>query len=522
MPALSLTLWALVASAKVSTVVVYPDRAQVTREQTVTCRGPTSARFEAVPLAAAADSLRARATGATVEGLISEEYTREGAHREERARLETRLGAILREEKAHNDAVARVSDLRTLANGYTDVAVDRITRELTASSKPDPRAWEAALDSALAVRQRAMTEALEASARLRALEKQRSQVEAEMEMLRLDTERQERRVEVRLSCPEGTRARVELTYLVGQVSWTPSYEARANENTRTMELTTLATVRQATGEDWTEAKLVLSTAQPQRDATLPAIRPLTVFAEERAKERRVLVRRDEQPQHAHAGGTDNTARSKGLESVPQGLSVQLVAPTPVSIPGDDSAVRVQVAQTRLKAAFHWRTIPKLHPVVFRVARLNNAAAFPLLPGDVDLYRGTGFIGRQSLEHVAQGAPFELTFGVEEGLRVERRVVEELQRPKGLFKDTQRFRYAYQFTLNNLRAHPEEVELSEHFPVSELEDVKVELEPETTAGYTLQSNDGIATWKVKLAPGEKRTLDFAFHIDAPSSYETKGL
>lgn len=522
MPALSLTLWALVASAKVSTVVVYPDRAQVTREQTVTCRGPTSARFEAVPLAAAADSLRARATGATVEGLISEEYTREEAHREERARLETRLGAILREEKAHNDAVARVSDLRTLANGYTDVAVDRITRELTASSKPDPRAWEAALDSALAVRQRAMTEALEASARLRALEKQRSQVEAEMEMLRLDTERQERRVEVRLSCPEGTRARVELTYLVGQVSWTPSYEARANENTRTMELTTLATVRQATGEDWTEAKLVLSTAQPQRDATLPAIRPLTVFAEERAKERRVLVRRDEQPQHAHAGGTDNTARSKGLESVPQGLSVQLVAPTPVSIPGDDSAVRVQVAQTRLKAAFHWRTIPKLHPVVFRVARLNNAAAFPLLPGDVDLYRGTGFIGRQSLEHVAQGAPFELTFGVEEGLRVERRVVEELQRPKGLFKDTQRFRYAYQFTLNNLRAHPEEVELSEHFPVSELEDVKVELEPETTAGYTLQSNDGIATWKVKLAPGEKRTLDFAFHIDAPSSYETKGL
>ncbi|WNZ63209.1 mucoidy inhibitor MuiA family protein [Myxococcus sp. MxC21-1] len=521
MPALSLTLWALVASAKVSTVVVYPDRAQVTREQTVTCRGPTSALFEAVPLAAAPDSLRARAMGATVEGLISEESTREEAHREERARLEARLDAILREEKAHNDAVARVSDLRTLANGYTDVAVDRITRELTAS-KPDPRAWAAALDSALAVRQRAMTEDLEASARLRALEKRRSQVEVELEALRLDAERKERRVEVRLSCPEGTRARVELTYLVGQVSWTPSYEARANESTRTMELTTLATVRQATGEDWTEAKLVLSTAQPQRDATLPAIRPLTVFAEERAKERRVLVRRDEQPQHAHAGGTDNTARSKGLESVPQGLSVQLVAPTPVSIPGDDSAVRVQVAQTRLKAAFHWRTIPKLHPVVFRVARLNNAAAFPLLPGDVDLYRGTGFIGRQSLEHVAQGAPFELTFGVEEGLRVERRVVEELQRPKGLFKDTQRFRYAYQFTLNNLRAHPEVVELSEHFPVSELEDVKVELEPETTAGYTLQSNDGIATWKVKLAPGEKRTVDFAFHVDAPSHYETKGL
>ncbi|GHG98059.1 DUF4140 domain-containing protein [Comamonas sp. JC664] len=56
----------------------------------------------------------------------------------------------------------------------------------------------------------------------------------------------------------------------------------------------------------------------------------------------------------------------------------------------------------------------------------------------------------------------------------------------------------------------------------LVDVKVALEPVTTGGYALQSDDGIATWKVKLAPGEKRTVDFAFHVDAPSSYETKGL
>ncbi|AKQ69128.1 Aspartate ammonia-lyase [Myxococcus hansupus] len=521
MPALSLTLWALVASAKVSTVVVYPDRAQVTREQTVNCRGPTTARFDAVPLAAAADSLRARAIGATVEGLISEEHTREEFHREQRALLEARQDVLQREATVLDDAEARADDLKALATGYTDVAVDRVTRELTAA-KPDTRAWAAAFDAAMAVRQRAMTEHQALSARQRAIEAQRSQVEADLEALQLDAERTERRVEVRLSCPEGTRARVELTYLVGQVSWTPSYEARASENAQTVELATLATVRQATGEDWAGAKLVLSTAQPQRDATLPTIQPLTVSAEERENHRRVLVRRDEQQQHAQAGGAARSSSSNGLEAIPQGLSVQLVVPTPVSIPGDDSAVRVQVAKTRLKAAFNWRTIPKLHPVVFRVARVNNAAPFPLLPGDVDLYRGAGFIGRQPLEHVAQGAPFELTFGVEEGLRVERRVVEELQRPEGLFKGTQRFRYAYQFTLNNLRAHPEEVELSEHYPVSELEDVKVALEPMTTGGYALQADDGIATWKLKLAPGEKRTVDFAFHVDTPSSYETKGL
>ncbi|WP_141620667.1 mucoidy inhibitor MuiA family protein [Myxococcus sp. AB036A] len=521
MPALSLTLWALVASAKVSTVVVYPDRAQVTREETVTCTGPSRIRFEAVPSSAVADSFRARADGAMVEGLISEEHTQEKAHREERTRLEARRDTLLREQAVLSDAAARAADLRALASGYTDVAVDRVTHAVT-NAKPDTRGWAAAFDSAMAVRQRAMTEDLDARAKQRVMKQQLAEVDAMLESLRTSSEQKERHVEVRLSCPEGTRVRVELTYLVGNASWTPAYEARANHNTRAVELTALATVRQSTGEDWRDAKLVLSTAEPQRDATLPEIQPLYVLAEERPKLRQVLVRRDEKSQRAHAGGTATVTASKGLKAVPQGLSVKLVAQAPVSIPSDGSAVRVQVGRTRLKAAFTWRAIPKMHPVVFQVARLTNAAPFPLLPGDVDLYRETGFIGRQSLEHVAQGAPFELTFGVNEGLRVDRRVVEEAQEHKGLFKDTQRFRYAYQFTLNNLRAQPEEVELSDHFPVSELEDVKVELEPETTAGYTLQSSDGIATWKVPLAPGEKRTVDFAFHVDAPSDFEIVGF
>ncbi|HZI16246.1 MAG TPA: mucoidy inhibitor MuiA family protein, partial [Myxococcus sp.] len=184
--------------------------------------------------------------------------------------------------------------------------------------------------------------------------------------------------------------------------------------------------------------------------------------------------------------------------------------------------RVRLGRHQLKADFSWRTVPKLHPVVFRVARVANTTPFPLLPGLVSIFRDTGFLGHQSLERVAQGAPFELTFGLEEGLRVKRTVVEELKRPEGLFGGKQRFRYVYRFQLANHRARPEKVELSEHIPVSELEDVKVEVAPESTAGYTLAAAEGIATWQVTLGPGEQRTVDLAFHVDAPSSYETGGL
>ena len=57
---------------------------------------------------------------------------------------------------------------------------------------------------------------------------------------------------------------------------------------------------------------------------------------------------------------------------------------------------------------------------------------------------------------------------------------------------------------------------------ELDDVKVELEPKTTAGFELRRDDGIATWKLDLAPGASKTVDLAFHVDVPSSYDTSGL
>jgi uncharacterized protein (TIGR02231 family) len=214
--------------------------------------------------------------------------------------------------------------------------------------------------------------------------------------------------------------------------------------------------------------------------------------------------------------------ARDLRASAQGLSVQLQIPETADVPGDGTAVRLQVARTRLRATFHFRAVPKLVPAVFRVARLTNAAPFPLLPGSVELFRPSGFLGRQALERVAQGAPFELTFGQAEGLRVERAVLDEVRRTEGLFGGRYRFRYAYRFTLANHHAGAEEVELAEHLPVSELDDVTVRVEDGTSAGYQLAPGDGIATWRVRLAPAERRTLDLAFHVDVPSEYELGDL
>ena len=525
MHGLSLTLWLLAATpepSQVSSVVVFPDRAQVTRAQAVSCAGqPLVVRFDALPPAADPVSFRARAQGGTAESLVATERTRQAHYGAERERLEKRRLELERQLGALEDTRARSEKLDTLGTRFHEVALARIQRELS-EPKPDARTWTTALDNALTARMCAAAEREEQAGRLRTLQRELAEVRSKETRLTAAAGRLERQVEIQLDCRPGTQVRVELSYVVGGAAWRPIYEARADEQARAVELITSAIVTQSTGEDWKGARLALSTAMPDENATPPELQPLEVWVEARKEERKVLVRRDEYQEHAKSSGASAPAEGKSLSAVSQGLSVQLTVPEPAEVRGDGSEVRLRVARTRLPASFAWRTVPKLYPVVFRVARLTNGAPFPLLPGPVDLFRHTGFIGRQPLERVAQGAPFELTFGIEESLRADRQVVEEVEREKGLFGGTRRFRYAYRFEVANYRKSPEELELAEHLPVSELDDVKVELDTKkTAAGYTLDAADGIATWKLKLAPAEKRELSLTFYVDVPSSYDSGG-
>ncbi len=522
MLSLPLTLLALVAPSQVSSVVVFPDRAEVTRVQTVPCSGKALATFESLPPAADPSSFIAVADGASVESLVAEEKPLASRFSAEREALQKKREALERELAELTDTRARERSLSKLGEGLSAVAVRRVSREL-AEPKPDVRAWKGAFDTSLDTRLRAVSEVAAHSARQRELQRALESLRAREAWLVASSDRLERRVEVRLACRSGN-ARVSLRYLVGGAGWTPVYEARADEAHRRVRFSTFATVHQATGEDWSGASLVLSTALPRANASPPVLQPLTLRAQERAPERKVLVRREEYREHAEAPGAGGSAESEGaVRAASQGLSVQLVVPGKAEVPGNGSSVRLLVARTWLEAAFSWRAVPKLHPVFFRVARLVNGGAFPLLPGPVDVFRSSGFIGRQNLERVAQGAPFSLSFGLEESLRIERLVVEEVSRDSGFLGSHRRFRYAYRFKVANQLPRAETVEIAEHIPVSELDDVKVELDSKRTSeGFSLEAADGIVSWKVKLAPAEQRSLDLAFHVDVPASYDSGGM
>ncbi len=513
----ALLLVSFLAATPIDQVVVFPDRAQVTRVADVACGPKVRVDFTDVSPAAAGDSFRARVTEGAVLGMRAEKKVRAEEFAAPLKDAQEKLKVLDEQVRLLQQGRVRADALSRLGDQFATVAVGMVSREL-ASEQPNTRAWTTGFDASLKAQLSANDIREDTAIKLRAIEEQREILFRKVSQLQAWSQRNEWMIEVLVGCPAGKAAKVELTYLVGGASWTPAYEARAEEAANAVDLSTWATVMQTTGEDWKDARLLLSTAVPSQNATPPELKSLVVSALERQPEKKVLVRRDEAVEHASVGGTE-TGGATALKARSQGLSVQLQVPDRGTVLGEGTPVRLFVAKTRLKAAFTLRAIPRLQAFVFRVADVTNQAPFPLLAGMLDAYRSTGFIARYPIDRVPEGGPVTLTFGVEDTVRLKRVVVEELKRDVGLFNGKKRFSYGYRFELANYGKAAADVEVADGLPVSELDDVTVSIEPKTTGGYRLDPQDGIAKWKVALRPGDKKNVELLYKVDVPNSYDT---
>lgn len=533
-PAVSPLLFAAAAAhaatpeGAVRRVVVYPDRALVTRSAQVACGTRVPVHFAALPPATDPASLRAETSRGQIEGLRAEEQPRETAYAKAVAELDEQLRELSRKLAILQSAAARDDAANNLATRYEGLAQTLIGRELADPPGPagrPPASWSSALDTALKSRLQVAASRAERRKQERELQATIADLSQQRSQRQQAASRRELQADVLITCPAGQSATVDLSYMVGGARFSPTHEARLDDGSGRIQLTSFATVTQTTGEDWSEAQLTLSTALPRRNATPPSVQPLRVYADPREPPKKILVSRTQEYSHAEAPadlskttGEDSSGdKPSRAAPVAQGLSVQFPISAAATVRGDGTPVRVTLAGGVLPSRLAYRSVPKLLPYVFRVADLNNTAGYPLLAGPIDILRRGAFIARYPLPHVPAGGRFQLSFGLEERLRVRRVVIDEIARDRGVFGSIRRHNYAYRFEVESYLDHPDELEVAEHIPVSELADIQVSLDPAQSAGWKLEAQDGIATFRQALRPGEKRALVLRYSVDVPSSY-----
>ncbi len=524
----SLTATAAEAPPPVTRAVVYPDRVLVTRTLDAPCGERVSAAvFRNLPPGIDETTLQASAKGtdARVEGVSLNERVQRDPYSAEVRALDNRIESLRDQIDQRRRERDRADAMRAQAESLLASEGPFLAREAATEKKPDTARWKDGLDAARTAMDRAASQGAAASAALRDFNRELADLERKRSALARAAPARADDVEVLIRCSHEGTARVELSYMAGGASWTPVYEARADVGGGSIALSVLAEIKQATGEPWHGVDLVLSTAITRRNARPPEPQRLYVGASPQEETRKVLVRRDVEVEHLESVGAAPSKSQAGagpFEVSDQGVSVQLHVPNRVDLSGDGRPARFAVETARLPATFSLVCAPKVVPYVFRSGEAMNTLRYPLSPGRIDLFSGGDYLGSSRLARTAQGDKLKLSFGIDEGVKVKRTVLDEQKKDPGFLGTTRRFLYAYRFELSSYEKQPVEIRLQEHIPVAQLEDVNVVVDSKTTAGYELARDDGILTWKVALAPGQKREIGLRFAVEIPSKYDSSGL
>ena len=83
-------------------------------------------------------------------------------------------------------------------------------------------------------------------------------------------------IAVKVDAKLASSASFRITYLVKNASWYPSYDLRATEVNKPIDLIYRANITQRSGEEWNNVRLVLSSGDPSRGGNKPMLKPYQI------------------------------------------------------------------------------------------------------------------------------------------------------------------------------------------------------------------------------------------------------
>jgi uncharacterized protein (TIGR02231 family) len=343
-------------------------------------------------------------------------------------------------------------------------------------------------------------------------------------------------VSVLLDAPRATAAEIELTYHVAGASWRPLYDLMlAGER---LKVSYLAEITQRTGEDWPEVTLVLSTTRQGLRQTLPELHPWYIGHPEPPRYESAVLRSaavpapgGPAPESADGGQARGVAfgsaaarpRAKVLAAEPgrseSGAGLSYTVARPLAVPGDGGPHKTLVAQFDADAKLDYLTVPVLAAEAYLRATVTNGPLL-LLPGQARIFHGPQFVGETRLDSVAPGEEFEVQLGVDDQIKVERKLRRRAT-SKAVLGSTRTIDIAYEITVENHRDRKATVSVHDHIPVATDGDIKVK--PRETVPAPDSSDDlGELSWTLTLPPGESSAIRHRFTVEHPAQAAVTGL
>ena len=503
------------ASSAVDAVTVYPDGASVTRVITLDLpAGENAAVIRDFPLTLDPSSLRVEGeAGAKLTiGAIDARPPR-AAPPVNLPELDKRIEALKDERGNLQGAINAATARRKFAERFADTSPAGIGDKGEARPISEWRAAFAAVAEEVASADSAIRDA------------ERKQRDLDRDIARAEQERAQKppsKIEVRidLAAAAATKATLRVTYAVRNARWTPLYDARLDTGTKdrkpALELVRRAEITQSTGEDWSNVALSVSTVRTARDGNAPDLNSLIV-----------QYPPAQRPMASAIGGMDNSRqllrsapapaakmaadsfaeRAEEQQAIAEvsGFQVMFKIPGRVSVGASEGAKSLRVSTATIAPELAVRAAPVKDPTAFLEASFKQTEDAPLLPGRVSIYRDGTFVGRGPMAAASKDETVRLGFGADDKIKIERTVVKRNEGSAGLIVTTSKTdERSFKTTVRNGHDFPIRIAIEDQLPVSENEEIQVEMLSSTTPPTATTFATGAACWNGPMKPSPARS------------------
>ncbi len=312
-----------------------------------------------------------------------------------------------------------------------------------------------------------------------------------------------------------------ITYITPDASWTPFYDLKADNTHDPLRLMYKARLSQTSGIDWKQIRLTLSTALPNEKNIAPLLQPWFLGFIDPLAFKMAPVTNSLQEVVVVRGYSslmrkeDDEEKDKSLDThvaiSEHSLNTSFDIDIPYTIPGNGKEQDVAMKELKVPCIYQYYAAPGLDQDVYLLSKAPDWEKLDLLPGEANITVEGTYIGKSNIDpHSAQDT-LNLTLGRDKRIVVKREKLAEYSSVKFLGANRKQV-FTYEITVRNNKKEKIELLLKDQYPISTNKEIEAELLQ--SSGAEVNTETGLLSWKMELAPGESKKYRISYSIKYP--------
>lgn len=337
---------------------------------------------------------------------------------------------------------------------------------------------------------------------------------------------------------------LDINYITNSAAWTPFYDLRAESIKDPINMMYKAQVVQNSGIDWKKVKLTLSNGNPNQSNVAPILSAWFLryasYVDDEANDnyyyRGNILANAPSASNTIQGFIELDKKYRAgdqpiFDTLPNGkiiarnsllldkytsinenqLNVSFEIDIPYDILSNGKVHSVALKEIDLPATYKYYAVPRVDKEAFLLAEISDYSKYNLLPGEANIIFEGMYVGKTTINPNQTTDTLNLSMGRDKKISIKREKVVDKSGTKFLSSYKEQV-FTYDLTVRNNKKEEAFLLLKDQYPLSTDKEITIELLDDGKAKVNTET--GILTWELKLAPNETKKIRISYKVKYP--------